>query len=90
MGIGVQRKSGGEVARHTTDRLDVYAVLQGDGGEGVTEVVELNFRDACPCQHLLEHIIHAVGRIWPAVGGGACIDAIILVCEVSDRMLTYK
>lgn len=36
MGIGIEGEAGGEVAEHTADRLDVHAVLECDGGEGVT------------------------------------------------------
>ncbi len=35
MGIGVQGEACGEVTQHTADRLDVYSVLESDGGEGV-------------------------------------------------------
>ena len=35
MSIGIEGKSCGEVSQHARHRLDVHAVLQGDGGEGV-------------------------------------------------------
>ena len=35
MGIGVQRKSCGEVPQHTGHCLDVDTILQGDGCKGV-------------------------------------------------------
>ena len=35
MGVGVQREARRVVAQHTADGLDVHAVLQGHGGEGV-------------------------------------------------------
>ena len=35
MGVGVQGEACGEVTQHAGYRLDVHAVLQGDGGEGV-------------------------------------------------------
>lgn len=40
MGVGVQGEAGGVVAQHTGDGFDVHAVLQGQGGEGVAQVVE--------------------------------------------------
>ena len=40
MGIGIQREAGGEVAQHTRYGFYVNSVLQGNGGEGVAEVVE--------------------------------------------------
>ena len=45
MGIGVQGEACGEVTQHAGYGLDVHTVLQGDGCEGVTEVVESDFRD---------------------------------------------
>ena len=38
MGVGVQGEAGGEVTKHTGLRLDVHAILQGDGCKGVAEV----------------------------------------------------
>ena len=35
MGVGVQREPRRVVAQHTADGLDVHAVLQGHGREGV-------------------------------------------------------
>ena len=40
MCIGVQGEACGEVTQHAADRLDVYSVLQGDGCEGVAEIME--------------------------------------------------
>lgn len=42
MGIGIQSEPCGKVAQHTGHRLNVHAILQGDGGEGVAEVMEPN------------------------------------------------
>lgn len=48
VGVGVQGEAGGEVAQHTADGLDVYAVLEGQGGKGVAEVVEAYLWQSCP------------------------------------------
>ena len=61
MGVGVQGETGGEVAQHAGYRLDVHAVLQGDGGECVAEVVESDLWDPGSGQHSLEHIVDTVG-----------------------------
>ena len=53
MGVGVQSEPGGEVAQHARDSLNVHAVLECDGSEGVAEVVESDLWDACSCQHSL-------------------------------------
>ena len=68
MGIGVQGKTRGEVTQHAADRLDVYSVLEGDGCEGVAEVMESDLRDAGPFQHTLQHIVDAVRGDGTAVG----------------------
>ena len=60
MGVGVEGEACGEVTKHSADRFDVHAILQGDGRKGVAEVVESDFRDTCSCQHSPQHIVHAV------------------------------
>ena len=60
MGVGVQSEAGGEVTQHSGHGLDVYTILQCDGCEGVSEVVEPDLGDACSCQYSLEHIIDTV------------------------------
>ena len=45
MGVGVQGEACRKVAKHARDGLDVYAVLQCDGCEGVAEVVESDLWD---------------------------------------------
>ena len=69
MCIGIQRKPSGEVTLHAGYRLDIHTVLQGDGCEGVAEVMESDLRDASPLQHPLKHIIDAVRGDGAAVGG---------------------
>ena len=70
MGVGIQGESGGEVAEHSADGFYIHAVLQGDGGEGVAEVVESDLGDACPFKHPLQHIVHTVWGDGTAVGRG--------------------
>ena len=40
MGVGVQSKPCAEVAQDAGQGLDVHAVLDGEGGEGVPQIVE--------------------------------------------------
>ena len=47
VGVGVEGETSGKVTQHAGHRLDVHAILQGDGRKGVAEVVESNLRDAC-------------------------------------------
>ena len=69
MGIGVQGEACGEVTEHAGHRLDVHAVLEGDGGEGVAEIVESDLRDASPFEDTLEHVVDAIRGDGAAVGG---------------------
>ncbi len=78
MGVGVQGEAGGEVAEDGGDRLDVHAVLQGNGGEGVAEIVEADFRDACSCQHSFQHVVHTVRGDRATCWTGEYIFAICL------------
>ena len=68
MGIGVQCEACGEVAEHAADGLDIYTILEGNGCEGVAEVVESDLGDASPFQHPLKHIIHTVRGDRAAIG----------------------
>ena len=70
MGIGVQGEACGEVTQHAGHRLDIHSVLEGDGGEGVAEIVESDLRDASPLQHPLQHVVHTIRGDGAAVGRG--------------------
>ena len=69
MGISVQGESRGEVAQHAGDGFDIYAVLQGQRGECVAEVMESDLGNPCPFQDTLEHIINAVRGDGANLGG---------------------
>ena len=45
MGIGVQGEACGKVTQHVGHGLDVHTILQGNGCEGVAEIVESDLRD---------------------------------------------
>ena len=60
MGVGVQGEAGGEVAQHTGYGFYVNSVLEGNGSEGVAEIMESDLRDACSCQHSFQHIVYTV------------------------------
>ena len=68
MGVGVQCEARRVVTEHTADGLDVHAVLQGHGREGVTEIVESDAGQPRAFQHSLQHMQHAV-RGHRASGG---------------------
>ena len=69
VGVGVQGKPCGEVAQHSRYGFHVHPVLQGQGGEGVTQVVEPYLGQPCPFQYPMEHMQHAVRGDGPAIGG---------------------
>ena len=69
MGVGIQGEACGEVTQHAGYGLDVHTVLQGDGSEGVAEVMESDLRDASPLQYTLQHVVDAVRGDGTAVGG---------------------
>lgn len=69
MGISVQGEACGEVTQHAGDGLDIYAVLESQGREGMAEVMEPNFRDTGSFQYTLEHIVDAVRRDGATIGG---------------------
>ena len=51
-GVGVQREARRVVTQHTADGLDVHAVLERHGREGVTEIVESNARQPLSLIHI--------------------------------------
>lgn len=80
VGVGVQSETGGEVAQHTGDILDVHAVLQRQGCEGMAQVVEADAWQSRPLQHPVQHV----------VAGPALIGAsIIPVHEISIPNNTF-
>ena len=70
MGVGIEDEACGEVAQHPGDGFDIHTILEGEGSEGVAEVMEANLRDACSFEHSFQHIIDAVRRDGAAVGRG--------------------
>ena len=60
VGVGVQREARRVVTQHTADGLDVHAVLQGHGREGVAEIMKAYPWQSGPFQHPLEHVQDAV------------------------------
>ena len=60
MGIGIQGEPGGEVAQHARHRFDVHTVLQGNGSEGVAEIMESDFGDTSSLQHSFQHVIYTI------------------------------
>ena len=49
-----------EVPQHPGYRLDVYPVLEGQGGKGVAQIVESDPRESRPFQHPVEYMQDAI------------------------------
>lgn len=79
VGVGVQGEAGGVVTQHAGDGFDVYTVLQGQGGEGVMQVVEAKLRQPCALQYPVEHVAHTVRGDRPAGGRGEHILAALVL-----------
>ena len=60
MDIGVYGEPGGEVAEHSAEGLDIHAVLQGNGSEGVAENVESDLCNPGSSEDSLWHVVYAV------------------------------
>ena len=76
MRIGIQGEACGEVTQHAGHCFNVHSVLEGNGSEGVAEVVESELRDASSLQHSLEHVVDAVRGDGSAIGRGKHIPVI--------------
>ena len=70
VGVGVQSEPCREMSQHPGHRLDVHAVLKGQGCERVPEVVEPDFGQSRPLQNPVEHMEHAVWGDRAAGGRG--------------------
>ena len=60
VGVGVQGEACREVSQHPGHRLDVHAVLKGQGGERVPEIVEPDLGQSGSFQYPVEHVQDAV------------------------------
>ena len=69
VGIGAEGEARVVVAKHTGDGLDVHAVLQGQSGESVSEVVEANVLQSSVPEDLLMEFYYRVGVVHLTGGG---------------------
>ena len=79
MGVGIQGEPGAVVTQHAGHRFHVHPVLQGQGGEGVPQIMEPNLRQSRPLQHPVEHVEDAVRGHRAAGGRGEYPGAVALV-----------
>lgn len=90
MGVGIQGETSAEVAENGRDGFHVYPVLQGQGGEGVPQIVEPHIGQPRPLQHPAEHIPHAVWTDGSAIGRREHILAVgflLLALQHSQSLL---
>lgn len=60
MGVGAESESGVVMPQHGGDRFDVHTVLEGQGGEGMTEIVEAKVFQTSVLQNALVQGSHRV------------------------------
>ena len=66
MGVGGEGESGAAVSQHTGHGLDIDSVLQGQGREGVPQVVEVDMLHPGILKDLLMELYHRIGVVHPS------------------------
>ena len=69
MGVGAQGEARVVVAQHTGDRLDIHPVLEGQRGEGMTQIMEADVFQSGVLEDLLMEFHHRVGVVHLAGDG---------------------
>ena len=70
MGVGAEGEPGIVVAQHGGDRFDVHAVLEGQGGEGMPEIVEPKVLQPSVLQDALVQVSHRIRVVHVSGAGG--------------------
>ena len=70
VGVGAERETCVIVPQHTGDRLDVHAILQGQGGKGVSQIVEADVFQSSILEDFLVEFYHGIGIVHLSRGGG--------------------
>ena len=71
VGVGPQGEACVVMPQHGRDRLNVHAVLEGQGGEGVPEIMEPEVFQSCVFQDALVEGSHRIRVVHgPGAGGG--------------------
>ena len=70
MAVSIQCEPGREVAQHPRHGFHIHAILEGQRGERMAEVMKPDLRQARPIQHPMEHMKHAVWGDGPTGGAG--------------------
>ena len=104
VGVGSQGESCVVVSQHTADSFYVYAVLQGQCGECVSEVVEAYVRQSCVFQNFLMLVHNGIGVVHLAgdrrrehirvvgmllVFGNQQVNSLLWNTDLSDRCLRF-
>ena len=63
MGVGAEGEARIIVPQHTADRFHIYTVLESQGREGVSQVVEPDVLQPGVLQYLLVELHHRVGVV---------------------------
>ena len=59
--VDVQRGGGGNMADDGREGSDIYAVLQGQRGKGVAQIMEHDAPAARPCRYFGQFLLHGGG-----------------------------
>ena len=71
VGVGTQGEARIVVPQHTGDRFNIHSVLQGQGGEGMPEIVEADVLQSGVLEDLLVEFYHRVRVVhFPGSGRG--------------------
>ena len=92
MGVDVQCSGRGDVADDSGQGLDVHAVFQGEGGEGVAQIVEPQVLTACQLQNgveLFPHMASVNGLLRLDAGGEHPLreHVFLVLCQHSKHRL---
>ena len=63
VGVGAEGEARIIVPKHTADRFHIYAVLEGQGCESVSQVVEADMLQSSVLQYLLVELHHRIGVV---------------------------
>ena len=88
VGVGAEGKSGIVMAQHAGHSLHVHTVLQGRGGEGMTEIMEADVWESGVFQDLLMEVYHGVRMVHLSSDGrGKHVRAVRVLAMILDQQL---
>ena len=65
MGVSIQREPRREVAQHPRHGFHIHAILEGQCGKRMAEIMKPDLRQARPIQYPVQHMEHTSGSTEP-------------------------